>query len=189
MIEVEKQAKGSGPSRPFPSLRVFHRNTTGASAVEFAIVATPFLLTLLAVIEVAVVFFATFALEGATNQGARLIRTGQAQTQSFDAGRFKTEVCKYIVAPITCAGLKLDVRHYTSFADAASNLTNPLDAQGNLKSNFSFDPGNSGDVVVVRAFYEWPVAAKLPKPIGLSNMKNGDRLLMATAAFRNEPYK
>ena len=169
-------------------LRAFGRDQAGASALEFAIVATPFILTLLAVFEVGLVYFATFDLESATAQGARLVRTGQAQTQGFNATQFKNEVCKFITAPITCAGLNLDVRHYSSFSNAGSNLTNPLDANGNLKTNFSYDPGGAGDVVVVRAFYEWPLAAKLPKEIGLSNMSNGDRLLVATAAFRNEPY-
>ena len=41
---------------------------------------------------------------------------------------------------------------------------------------------------MVRAFYEWTLAAKLPKEVGLSNMANGNRLLVATAAFRNEPF-
>ena len=51
------------------------------------------------------VYFANFNLESATAQGARLIRTGQAQTQGFNATQFKTEVCKHITAPITCDGL------------------------------------------------------------------------------------
>ncbi len=44
-------------------------------------------------------------------------------------------------------------------------------------------------MVVVRGFYEFDLTAKLPKEIGLGNMGNGDRLLMATAAFRNEPFQ
>jgi len=156
--------------------RLFWRNASGASALEFALVAFPFILLLLAVFEVGIVFSANFSLENAVSEGARLIRTGQAQTQGFDAGKFQTEVCKYIRAPIKCGGLKLDVRHFSSFGGAGSDLT-------------SYDPGVGGDVVVVRAFYEWNVTAKFPKQIGLGNMNNGDRLLVATAAFRNEPFQ
>jgi Flp pilus assembly protein TadG len=169
--------------------RPFWSNASGASALEFALVAFPFILLVLAVLEVGVVYFANFMLENAVAQGARLIRTGQAQDQNFDAGKFKTEVCKSLTAPISCAGLMLDVRHFSSFSSAGSDLTNPLDANGNLKTNFSYDPGVGGDVVVVRAFYEWDLTAKLPKEIGLGNMSNGDRLLVATAAFRNEPFQ
>ncbi len=124
------------------TLSAFGRDASGASALEFALVATPLILTLLAILEIGIVYFANFTLDSATAQGARLIRTGQAQTQSFDAAKFKSEVCKHVTAPITCGGLQLDVRHYTSFGDAGSNLTNPLDGNGNLKTNFSYDPGS-----------------------------------------------
>jgi hypothetical protein len=61
----------------------------------------------------------------------------------------------------------------------------------------SYTPGVGGDIVIVRAFYEWDLLAKLPiMPVGnnhidtrLSNMPNGDRVLIATAVFRNEPFK
>jgi Flp pilus assembly protein TadG len=166
--------------------RFFWRDASGASALEFAILALPLILLLLAVFEAGVVYYANYSLENAVAQGARLIRTGQAQSQAFSASQFKTEVCKNISPPITCDGLKLDVRHFSSFG--GSSLTNPLDGAGNLKTDFSYDPGVGGEVVVVRAFYEWNLTAKLPKQIGLSNMANGDRLLVATTAFRNEPF-
>ena len=36
-------------------------------------------------------------------------------------------------------------------------------------------------------FYEWDLIANFPG--GLGNMPNGSRLLVATAAFRNEPFE
>ena len=183
------QLRSETRRRRFSGFSRFGRDSSGASALEFALVATPLILLLLAVLEVGVVYFANFQLEAATAKGARLIRTGQAQSQNFDAAKFKTEVCKHLSAPVTCGGLKLDVRHYSSFGGAGANLTNPIDANGNLKTNFTYDPGVGGDVVVVRAFYEWALIAKLPKDIALSNMANGDRLLVATVAFRNEPFQ
>jgi Flp pilus assembly protein TadG len=188
---MDKNAKGphrssSSPFRRQTAPARFGADRSGASALEFALLAGPFLLLLVAVAEVAVVYFANFALDNAVAQGARLVRTGQAQTQKFDAAAFKTEVCKYISAPISCSGLKLDVSHFASFGGV--QLTKPLDASGNLKSSFNYDPGVGSDIVVVRAFYEWTLTAKLPQAISLSNMSNGDRLLVATAAFRNEPF-
>ena len=169
-------------------VRGFGRNQSGASAVEFALVALPLMFLLLGILQVGVVFFANFALEDATERGARLVRTGQAQSQGFDAAKFKSEVCKYLIAPVSCAGLKLDIRSYSSFGGAAADLTDPLDSSGNMKPNFSYDPGVGGDVVIVRAFYELGLAAELPALISLGNMGNGSRLLVATAAFRNEPF-
>lgn len=172
-------------ARPAP----FWHDASGTSALEFALVASPFILLLLAVLEVGVVFFANSSLENAVAQGARLIRTGQMQNQGFDANQFKTEVCKHIYAPISCSGLKLDVQNFSSFSTAGSGLTSPLDAAGNLKPNFNYNPGVGGDVVVVRGFYDWGITARFPKEIGLGNMASGDRFLVATAVFRNEPFQ
>jgi len=149
--------------------------------------AWPVILLLLAITEVGLVNFADTSLENAVTDAARMIRTGQAQSQGFDAGKFKAEVCKRISPPLDCGGIRLDVRHFANFA--ASQLTNPINADGTMKTNFSYDPGVGGDVVVVRGFYEWTIAARLPQPVGLSNMANGDRLLMTTVAFRNEPFQ
>ena len=170
------------------ALRRFGGDRSGASALEFALVAGPLILLLLAVLQVGLVYFSNFALESATERGARLIRTGQAQTQGFDAAKFKSELCKHLSAPLTCSGLKLDVRSYPSFGGAAANLTNPIGPDGKLKTNFSFNPGTGGDIVVVRAFYPLDIGSLLPSSINLSNLEGGSRLLIATAAFRNEPF-
>jgi hypothetical protein len=105
----------------------------------------------------------------------------------LDAAKFKQEVCKQLTAPVNCSSLKLDVRSYPSFGGAAAGLTSPLDSNGQLKSGFSYDPGKAGDVVVVRAFYPLDIGTLLPTEVNLSNMAGGSRLLVATAAFRNEP--
>lgn len=174
------------PYRATGQLARFGADRSGASALEFALIAIPFLLLIFAVLEVGAVYIANFALENAVAQGSRLIRTGEAQTKGYDAGKFKQEVCKSLSMPLTCNELRLDVRKFASFGGV--NLPSPLDSAGNLKSNLSYAPGDGGEIVVVRAFYEWTLAAKLPEEVGLSNMPNGDRLLTATAAFRNEPF-
>jgi Flp pilus assembly protein TadG len=150
-------------------------------------VAVPTILLLLAVLQLGLVFLGNYMLEHATAQGARLIRTGQAQAHGFDAAAFKAEVCKYLTAPLSCSGLKLDVRRFTNFS--STELTNPLDAGGAMITNFSFDPGNGGDVVVVRGFYEFEIPSLFPIEISMANMKDGSRVLIATAAFRNEPFQ
>jgi Flp pilus assembly protein TadG len=190
MKAAPKRENSTGRPRLFSltGLRRFARDAAGASALEFALVATPFFLTLFAIVEVGLVYFVSLNLDNATEAAARLIRTGQAQTQGLSAAQFKTQMCNFIWAPIDCGGLRVDVRHYASFGDAAANPTNPLDGTGNLKSNFSYDPGNPNDVVVVRTYYEWTLAAQLPSLISLSNLQDGGRLIQSAAAFRNEPY-
>ncbi len=65
-------------------VRRFARNKQGTTAVEFGLVAAPFLALLFAIIETAVVFFAGQTLETAVADTARLIMTGQAQAQAFN---------------------------------------------------------------------------------------------------------
>lgn len=181
--DTGKPVHGNGGRR---GIRQFGGDASGASALEFALVATPLLLLLLAVLQVALVYFANFTLESAVERAARLVRTGQAQ--SFSASQFKTEVCKQLLPPLSCSKLQLDVRKYSSFAGAGSGLTQPLNSKGDLKNDFSYDPGARSDVMVVRAFYPLDIGAMLPEEISLSNMAGNNRVLIATAAFRNEPF-
>jgi Flp pilus assembly protein TadG len=167
--------------------RRFVRRQDGAAAVEFALVAAPFLALLFAILETAIVFFAGQALETAAADSARLIMTGQAQTQGFDKNKFKSEVCNKIYGLFDCQnGVYVDVKTYTDFASV--NMSNPVDQNGNFVDNTSYQPGGPGDIVVVRLFYQWPVYVSL-LGFNLADMAGGKRLLAATSAFRNEPYQ
>ena len=158
----------------------------GAAAVEFGLVAAPFLALVFAIMETAVIFFAGQALETAAADSSRLIMTGQAQTQGFSAAAFKNAVCAKIYGLFDCQnGVYVDVKTFTSFANVT--MTNPIDGQGNFQNNFTYQPGGPGDIVVVRLFYQYPVYVSL-LGFNLANMNGGKRLLAATAAFRNEPY-
>jgi Flp pilus assembly protein TadG len=185
--QTKTGAKHCPLRRSSGSLAAFGRDASGASAIEFAIVAIPLIWLILATMQVGLLYSANYSLENATAQGGRLIRTGQAQSKKFNAEDFKKEVCKYLTSMLSCEKLKVDVRRFESFTK--SELTNPLDSNGEMKTSFSYDPGAGGEVVVVRSFYPWDVPASLPDPIDLGNMKGGQRMLMATAAFRNEPFQ
>jgi len=66
------------PGRPRSQfIRRFARAQRGAMAVEFAIVAFPFLLLLFGIVELALVFIVSMTLETATGDAARMIRTGK----------------------------------------------------------------------------------------------------------------
>ncbi len=164
----------------------FKRAKGGVAAIEFVMVALPFFLLLYAIFDVALIFFASTTLENGLVAAARQIRTGQAQAANMTAAQFRTLVCNEISMLLSCdARLGLDVRKYSGF----SNVQFPaaLDDSGNMTGNLTFDPGTAGDVVVVRAFYTWPM---LTPTVGMqfANMAGGHRLLEATIAFRNEPF-
>jgi Flp pilus assembly protein TadG len=167
--------------------RRFARRKDGETIVEFAIVIVPFLALLFAIIEVALVFFAGQVLETAAADSARLIMTGQAQIQNLNEAAFKTKVCQRIYGLFDCAnGIKVDVRTYNAFTSA--DMQKPVDGNGDVDtSGFTFQPGTPGDIVVVRVVYEWPTFVRT-FGLNMADLANGNRLLMATAAFRNEPY-
>jgi Flp pilus assembly protein TadG len=167
--------------------RRFIRHQDGATTVEFAMVAAPFLAMVFAIIETAVVFFAGQALETAGADSARLIMTGQAQTQGYDQAAFKQAVCNKIYGLFNCAGgLYVDVKNYSSFASISTSK--PVDSGGNLQtSSFGYSPGGPCAIVVVRLMYQWPVYVSLVG-LNLSDTAGNKRLLMSTIAFRNEPY-
>src|SRR6266705_3556198 len=72
--------------------RRFVRQQSGVAAVEFGMVAVPFLALIFAILESSVIFFAGQALETAVADSGRLIMTGQAQQQGFDQAAFKNSV-------------------------------------------------------------------------------------------------
>lgn len=196
MIQAIRAGLAAGTRRLSPSsllrfktARRFARGQDGIAAVEFAIVAAPFLALVFAIMETAIVFFASQTLETAVADSARLIMTGQAQQASppLTKDTFKQKVCDKILGLFDCAnGIKIDVKTYTSFS--AVSTAKPFDANGNLLNNFGYTPGAPGDIVVVRLMYEWPIYVSL-LGFNLADMSGGKRLIIATAAFRNEPYQ
>jgi Flp pilus assembly protein TadG len=167
----------------------FRANENGATAVEFALVAAPFIALLVGIIQTFLVFFAGQQLEAIVSKTSRLILTGQAQDQKMTISTFAQNLCGNVVVLFNCNGLMIDVQAYNSFSaanTAAPTLT--YNAQGQVTNTWQYNPGTPSQIVVVRVMYQWPVFLG-PLGFNLSNLSNGDRLIMATAAFKNEPYQ
>jgi Flp pilus assembly protein TadG len=155
--------------------------------VEFALVATPFFALLFGILEIALIFFASAVIEDGVAEAARDIRTGQLQNAGQDEEDFRAAICQRIEAVADCSRLRVDVRTFDNFS--SSQMGAPTDGDGDLDdSGFTFDPGEAGDVVVVRVFYDWQLLG--PGLInGLSNMPGNRRLISSASAFRNEPFQ
>ena len=131
-------------------------------------------------------FFGQAVLMNATQDAARLIRTGQAQGTITQA-QFTQKVCDGISKLLACTNLQVDVQNYpTGFSTSQSS---PTDASGNLNSGQNrYNTGAPCDVVIVRAFYKYTIIT----PVITSFLAGGNGLgfnwLTAAAAFRNEPY-
>ena len=188
-------------------LRRFQRNREGSAAVEFVLVAPLFFALLFAILETALMFFASQVLESITQQSARMIMTGQAQNGTGGTatacggvpctqGTFKTYVCSQIPAIFSCNSITVDVQNYQNYQSVS--LPTPIDSSGNFDSSkMGYNPGGSSacsgnsscanSIVVVRLYYPWQLFVT-GLGYNISNMNSNQRLLMATAVFRNEPY-
>lgn len=161
----------------------------GSAAIEFAMVAPVLFLMLFGIIETGVIYFGTSALQNATDDAGRLVRTGQAA--GWSEAQFKTQICSEmngLLSAATCsANIQIDMRQYSSFTGASyPNVTN---ANGSINPTDLSYPSSlqACQVVLLRTFYPWSIMTPLMQPL-LENMPNGQYLMTAAAAFRSEPY-
>ena len=196
LLQNAGRKRAPAPSRWLPGrwaelhLRRFTRETRGATAVEFAIVALPFLVMLLATLQLAIIYLSSQALETFTEQNARQIMVNLVQQQNLTAAQYKAQLCTQLPSLFNCNNFYVDVVSVapSSSAFSSANLSLPaltFDASGNVTNTWRFQPGNPGYIVVVRMLYQWSVF-NLPLGLNLVNQTNGSRLLMATSVFKNE---
>jgi len=164
--------------------RRFGRNRRGSTAVEFALVAPVFFGLLFAILETGIIFFADQYLETLTQDGARVILTGQAQNGNYTQAQFQTYICSQVSALFNCSNIYVNVQSFTSFQTLTASC--PI-SNGTFVNSMQYNPGGPGSVVIVQLFYQWP---QIVTGLGynITNLNGGYRLLCATAAFRNEPY-
>jgi len=165
--------------------RAVLRDRSGTTAIEFGFVAIPFFLLLFGLIEIGLSLFADQVLNNAVMDAARTIRTGQAHKNGFDAGAFKQQVLRNMSGfPVSENRLLIDVETIDSFSGFSAK---PLIEDGEVTDDMGYDHGGAGDIVIVRAMYRWPMVSSLMKT-NYADLDSGDRLLVATQVFRNEPF-
>lgn len=178
ITHARKQAKKGVYSR-------FKADNSGATAVEFGMVATPFFMLLFGILCVAIYFFTLFTLEVAVEVGSRQIRT----RENLSTAAFKTNVCSMVPNYVQCAAkLQISVQEFADSAAITPASTHKcLDNSGNVNPVTPFDPGSAANpIVLVIACYEWELANLIPF-LKLGNMGNGSMLIQAATTFRIEP--
>ena len=167
------------------------RAESGAVAVEFAIVALPFITLLGVILESGIVLFVEYTLQASVQEAARLVRTGQAQAGAYSPADFKTKVCKTADLLFDCSGkVSIYMSSNTSFAALKAALPSFLDV--GLKVDGSANPtsyvcGGPLQTTAVVATYDW----KLLMP-GMNYMGNFNgntvRRIVGFSMFQNEPF-
>ncbi|HAJ02067.1 MULTISPECIES: TadE/TadG family type IV pilus assembly protein [Brevundimonas] len=160
----------------------------GSTAVEFAMVAMPFFFMMFAVLELAFVFVLDSVLENAVIETGRLVRTGQAESQGFNATQFKTSMCgrMSIFSSDCMAKVTVDVREIPQFTNP--NPPDPTAGSSFSEAGLGYDGGDPGSLMLVRAWYRHTLFTPFLEQ-GLARMGDGKAILTATTAFRNEPWR
>jgi len=169
----------------------FCRVRDAATAVEFALIAPAFLATLIAFLQTCLFLFAQMALQNAAVEVGRYFLTGQAQNNGWTAGTVQNNVCNLPNFPsvlFNCSNLVGVVQTYSSFA--AANTSAPalsFNAQGQVTTGWTYNPGTQGEIMVVQLVYPWSTVSG-PLGLVLSNLPNNAAEMMGVTAFRVEPY-
>lgn len=180
---------GAKLSSSLAKLRAKALDERGATAVEFGLVAAPFFMMVCGIIELAMIFMVSVSLENSTITLARTIRTGEMQTAGgANATTFRDTICDNMgwLQADCKTKLRVDVSKFTSFSNT-NGQSAPITNGAWNSATPSFNCGGPGDIVLVRAFYEWPMFAP-GFNIALQKLNGGKTVISAATTFRNEPY-
>lgn len=164
------------------------KETAGTTAIEFSLVAIPFITMMLGVVEIALMYTAGSLLEGSTASAARMIRTGQLQVlnPADPEAVFREALCANIKALVNCNNIQIEVVQLPDGFMDAGDYAPQFDEDGNLITR-AFTMGGSSDVVLIRTAYRYPFMTPLLTPI--LGGASGSRLLMSTVVLETEPYE
>ncbi len=170
----------------------FSRSETGATAVEFAMVAGPFFLVLGVIIETGAMLFAEYSLQAAVQDSGRLVRTGQAQNSGFSAATFKAAICSTASVLMDCDGkVTVYVNHSAqTFAQLNAMVPSFLSIGPTISNTpypVTYSCGGPLQPVAVVATYDWYFSMVGMSYLG-NIMSNSARRLVGFAIFLNEPY-
>ncbi len=163
-------------------------NESGATAIEFSILALPFIMIVFAVLETALSFTAQEVISNSVDKLARQIRTGQIDATTTTSTQFRQLICDDIKLLVddTCPELEFDLKSYSSFAAVPKTI--PMSSPTVLDTTgFTYAPGGTGTINHLRVFYRWPVITDIMKQ-HMAGLEDGKTLLFSSSTWQNEPF-
>jgi len=162
------------------------RKKEGTTAIEFALLAIPYVMLTVGIIELSIMYAAASLLEGATGSASRLIRTGQLQQAGGDPEQmFRDAICDYATVLINCNEVVLEVVTLNDFAEV-ENMAPNYDGDGNMVSS-GFNAGGVSDKILIRVGYTYEMMTPFVGPL----LAGGDNahLFLSTIVLQTEPYE
>ncbi len=182
-------------------MRKFLKQTEGATIIEFAVIAPVLFLMLMGILEMGLILFTTSAMEGATNVGSRIGKTGFTTGGLSRENYIRAQIQKLTGGFLNPALLDISILSYSSFSNVGKPEpciappvapcpgvagVNFVDVNGNGtwdQDQGAASAGGSGSIVLYRVTYPWhlftPVMASL---LGTG----GVYTITAVSAVRNE---
>jgi Flp pilus assembly protein TadG len=167
------------------AVRRLRRRDEGVTAVEFALVAPVFLFLIFAILETSLMYVVATVMQGEVALATRVIRTGQLQQEADALAAFRETLCDNLENVLNCDNVIIDVRTFDDFGEI--DLADFVDADGNASGN-QFLPGGAGEIVLVRIAYQYTVLTPYLDEF-LPTDGNGNLMLFAGTAFKNEPFQ
>lgn len=178
------------------------KDERGTTAIEFAMVAGPFLMFVISIMGYGLYWLATSNVNHAVATASRQIRVGAAQRQNKTVAEFKQMVCDELAASfIPCNTIEVHVQSNDTWAgvtpvnciqDDGTGLRAP---SGQGTDSLTLHSGTESKVVMVTVCHKWDLAGSIPwlmlaaKNSDSSYQLGGSALVQAAAAFRTEPYQ
>jgi hypothetical protein len=170
--------------------RRFAKDASGATAVEFGIVALPFFMMVFGIINIGMYYYTVNSVDRGLEDATRRIRTGELQNCSASVGDFKTLMCNSASSYIDCNKLNLLIQSAPDWGGLALQSCTSAGAltpgSGTPGQDLADLAGNQNAVVLITACYQWETAKYLPF-LTLGDSTNG-LIIQSTSAFRTEPF-
>ncbi len=143
--------------------RPFARDSRGAAAIEFAMIALPLFIMIGGIMEIALVLLVGANLEDAASAMARQIRIGNyvapGESSASSLTTFKSDLCadiKLVPAASCMQQIQVDVRPLSSL-NFTTTATSPVSGGAFNATGLCFYSGSGGTPVIMRVYYMWPL--------------------------------
>lgn len=180
-------------------MRNLWRNREGSAALEFGLVATPFVILIFGIIEFAIILFLNASLEAGVINASRYAVTGSTTPGITREEKVVEVLNRYGFGLVDIQQSNLLTLIYPNFAsigqpepfvDANANTVyDPGETFTDVNGNAQWDAdmglaglGGAGDIVVYTVDYTWGLLTGMMHPF------IGDMTLTSSVAVRNEPY-
>lgn len=187
----------------FRRLIRLRRNESGSPSIEFVFAAPVLFLMVIGTIEFGMIMFVTVLMESGLRDAARYGITGQEPEPGARLAAIKGIIEDRTVGLVDMDQAKIEILSYPAFGDVDRG-EEYVDGNGNgdydagetytdENGNGQWDEdvgsegaGESGQVVVYRMEYDWPLMTFMLGPlVG----KDGHFSIRASIAVRNEPWE